>query len=953
MSTNANIRRRISSCNDLGESLLHAHSDAHVLPAVQDTLDRRRKSGLQKPYIPKGIIDPQADWYCIWWGVTIAGAGFTGVYEPWVVAFLPHSERYSWASPTGIIFVLLHVLYSVDILISFRVAFTDTEVLVTNKADVARNYRRTRFYWDLVAWLPFDYIALAVLGDFKAGQSVIARVPLLRLLRMVRLYRVRWFFEHLEFNLTMSLLWVTLIRNLIYVFYVTHWSACMFYFIAVQYGLDHDTWIGRHFDDVVDLPLQVRYVYSLYWAITTLATVGYGDFSAVNTAEAVWATIYMFFNLALGAYVLGTITLLVVKHDERTGRYRHDLFLTEKMLYTPQTGIFWDLSTNLKEYINVNEIPDDLKDSMHSHLRLHFNNEEASDEQVLHIFPTTIRRRILRHLYLRHVRAAYLFKGVRQKFLDALLATARIELFMPQVEILSEGDNVNELMLLVGGMVEVLRPGAEDVEELTIDVDGHSSIRGGSYNRSLYGAGDSFGEVAFYTEVAQLETVRSISVCRILVVPRAAYNSIAAAFPIGARTVLTNLLTRSHENVQEQFRGRGGAHAYNTIMLHSAPTIPSKLKFKWAAPELVEGALVDEAPGPGGRTAPALALQSAASGSSCGRSPRDLQSAAAGNEEQEQERLVPTTPFAAAASAEASGSSNPSGTGSSSGSGKSSERRGRRSGELPGRPPRAHTSSPGPTSNSNSHSHGGPMPQSASAIPGLTHRQEMAMANLLRVRAMVQQTLARQDAERTNQFLYAASQGDVAKIRQMLHQGFAPDSADYDGRTALMLASVKGHADVAVALISAGADVAIKDNLNRNGLMEACIHGHTAIIELLRRQGATLGQEPVAMASHLCTCVFEGDLPLLRRLIAAGAPADVGDYDKRTALHIAAAEGNTAAIRLLVEEGGADVHVKDRWGNTPLDEARRVGARPCAAYLEQRLNRHAHALTPLEESGKR
>ncbi len=52
------------------------------------------------------------------------------------------------------------------------------------------------------------------------------------------------------------------------------------------------------------------------------------------------------------------------------------------------------------------------------------------------------------------------------------------------------------------------------------------------------------------------------------------------------------------------------------------------------------------------------------------------------------------------------------------------------------------------------------------------------------------------------------------------------------------------------------------------------------------------------MASHLCTCVFEGDLPLLRRLITAGAPADVGDYDKRTALHIAAAEGNTTAVRV-------------------------------------------------------
>jgi hypothetical protein len=41
--------------------------------------------------------------------------------------------------------------------------------------------------------------------------------------------------------------------------------------------------------------------------------------------------------------------------------------------------------------------------------------------------------------------------------------------------------------------------------------------------------------------------VRTVSVCRILVVPRSAYNTIAAAFPIGARTVLTNLLARAQE----------------------------------------------------------------------------------------------------------------------------------------------------------------------------------------------------------------------------------------------------------------------------------------------------------------------------------------------------------------------------------------------------------------------
>lgn len=64
---------------------------------------------------------------------------------------------------------------------------------------------------------------------------------------------------------------------------------------------------------------------------------------------------------------------------------------------------------------------------------------------------------------------------------------------------------------------------------------------------------------------------------------------------------------------------------------------------------------------------------------------------------------------------------------------------------------------------------------------------------MLRVRAIVAQHVARQDDARTNQFLYAASRDDVTTVRQMLQQGFGPDSADYDNRTALMLACVQGH----------------------------------------------------------------------------------------------------------------------------------------------------------------
>jgi ankyrin repeat protein len=53
-------------------------------------------------------------------------------------------------------------------------------------------------------------------------------------------------------------------------------------------------------------------------------------------------------------------------------------------------------------------------------------------------------------------------------------------------------------------------------------------------------------------------------------------------------------------------------------------------------------------------------------------------------------------------------------------------------------------------------------------------------------------------------------------------------------------------------------------------------------------------------------------LPSHSRLIAAGADANATDYDQRTALHIAGADGNLAAVKVLVEQGKARTFVKDR-----------------------------------------
>lgn len=55
---------------------------------------------------------------------------------------------------------------------------------------------------------------------------------------------------------------------------------------------------------------------------------------------------------------------------------------------------------------------------------------------------------------------------------------------------------------------------------------------------------------------------------------------------------------------------------------------------------------------------------------------------------------------------------------------------------------------------------------------------------------------------------------------------------------------------------------------------------------------------------------------------------------RRTALHIAACDNQLLAAKLLLF-AGASAQVKDRWGNTPLDEARKAGFVSMVDMLER------------------
>ncbi len=83
---------------------------------------------------------------------------------------------------------------------------------------------------------------------------------------------------------------------------------------------------------------------------------------------------------------------------------------------------------------------------------------------------------------------------------------------------------------------------------------------------------------------------------------------------------------------------------------------------------------------------------------------------------------------------------------------------------------------------------------------------------------------------------------------------------------------------------------------------------------------------------ELLWAAADNDLDGLRRCVARGIPLSAADYDGRTALHLAASNECVEAVRYLLSHDHP-VHVRDRWGATPLDDARREKGEAVADLL--------------------
>jgi Ca2+-binding EF-hand superfamily protein/CRP-like cAMP-binding protein len=306
---------------------------------------------------------------------------------------------------------LIDAFFICDIVVNFRSYYLDeTGREITDQKQCALNYLRGWFTIDFLSSIPFDWF-LSGLGSTKAIKSakLSKAVKVVRLLKLSKLMKSSAYAHALEDWFAMNRFGLQLVKMLVTAFSLAHFMSCFWAFmgnLADPETEPEQAWFNSYTHGGFDWEQSTtgeQYLLALYWSITTVTTVGYGDVLPASNYERMYVIGAMLVGGAFYGLVIANMNSIVTNMDTNSRMYNERMdavcsYLSERK-FPPS------LAFRVRKYFK--------------HLLLH---KTALDEQViLEKLSPQLRQEVSRFLIDDLVLQQPLFKGLSDLALTVLL----------------------------------------------------------------------------------------------------------------------------------------------------------------------------------------------------------------------------------------------------------------------------------------------------------------------------------------------------------------------------------------------------------------------------------------------------------------------------------------------------------------------------------------------------
>ncbi len=386
----------------------------------------------------------------IWIGLIFMASTFTALEVPFTIVF--STQVKSWQ-------VIVDILFSVLFIIDLNLHMKEM------KEKKEKHKSTFLFAFDIICCIPFDLLTI-ITGHHALFQT-------LRLVRMLRIFKIYTLFKSLPF-----------IPIYFHISLIVVGFLIVINFIAAGWVI-----LYPKPEDILN---SSYYIKALYWAITTVATVGYGDITPTDDLGRIYASVVMIIGVGMYTLIIGNVTRMMAIRD------RHKDQSMEKM-------------NDLLMFMDHYQIPKNLRESAVDHYH-HILTKRLSqnDEQIIADLPHALQTEMQLYMKIKLISQIPIFKDCP---IDCLKEVSKVmvqKFYSPGDTVIKIGDVGHELFIIAHGMVDV-------------------SLENDTLVASLHD-GQCFGEVALLEDTKRNANVKCREYTDLYVINREHISDIISKF---------------------------------------------------------------------------------------------------------------------------------------------------------------------------------------------------------------------------------------------------------------------------------------------------------------------------------------------------------------------------------------------------------------------------------------